>query len=233
VTRGAQNYSENTPVRRILLATTALVLFCMPLGMARGDDPAVVVQLDVSEVPELQAWGETARDLLVRWHPRIVNLLPSEGFVAPRRIELTLRKSDQGVGGTSGQRIVVSSHWIEKHPEDLGLVIHELVHVVQGYPKPHPGWITEGIADYVRWAIYEGKPLAWFPAGRKPDGYLAGYRVAAGFFLWLESDAAPGIVKKLNTRMRKQTYDDALFEEATGKTLDVLWGEYVKARGET
>ena len=25
-------------------------------------------------------------------------------------------------------------------------------------PSPNPGWVTEGVADYIRWASYEKKP---------------------------------------------------------------------------
>ena len=219
-------------MRRMVPRIIAIALFCVATNWARCEGAKLVVQLDTTEVPELRSWGEAAQDLLLEWHPRIANLLPSKGFDAPKRIELRLRKSDKGIGGTSGHRIGVSSHWIEKHPDDLGMVIHELVHVIQAYPDPNPGWVTEGIADYLRWAIYEGKPQAWFPAGRHEQGYQAGYRVAAGFFLWLETDVAPGIVKRLNTSMRNRAFDTMIFTDATGKSLDGLWADYVQARTE-
>lgn len=57
-------------------------------------------------------------------------MVASKGFVPPSEMELVFRKSNEGIGGTSGNRIVVSSHWIEKHPEDIGLVVHELVHII-------------------------------------------------------------------------------------------------------
>ena len=126
----------------------------------------------------------------------------------------------------------VSSHWIEKNPDDIGLVIHELTHVIQAYPSPHPGWLTEGVADYIRWAIYEGKPLDWFPIDKKPQGYKASYQVTGGFLLWLELDRAPGIVRKLNAAMRHKAYDQEVFKTETGLTLDELWDAYLKERAE-
>jgi len=220
-------------MRRIVPRIIAVALLCVATNWARCEDAKLVVQLDTTEVPELRPWGEAAQRLLLEWHPRISNLLPSKGFEPQRRVELRIRKSDKGVGGTSGHRIGVSSSWIEKHPDDFGMIIHELVHVIQRYPDPDPGWITEGIADYLRWAIYEGKPQAWFPAGRHEQGYQAGYRVAAGLFLWLETDVAPGIVKRLNTSMRNRAFDTMIFTDATGKSLDGLWADYVQARTET
>ena len=33
--------------------------------------------------------------------------------------------------------------------------MHELVHVVQQYRRRPPGWLVEGIPDYIRWYLYE------------------------------------------------------------------------------
>ena len=86
------------------------------------------------------------------------------------------------------------------------------------------------MADYFRWAIYEGKPLDWFPMSDKMNGYEDSYRVTAGFFLWLESGPAPGIVRQLDQLMRKHDYDERIFRECSGKSLSSLWKEYVKVR---
>lgn len=191
----------------------------------------VVVTVDVSEAPELEAWGQQAKTLIEEWYQRTINLLPSKGAVIPQEITFKIQKTDKGVAWASGSVIVVASHWIESHPEDIGCVYHELVHVVQNYQQRYPGWIVEGIADYLRWAIYEGKPLSWFPFSEKPRGYTDSYRVTGGFFLWLESDVSPGIVKKLNKALRDKTYtDESFFTNETTKTLDTLWGEYLKER---
>lgn len=192
-----------------------------------ADEPSVNVVLNTSEVPHLAQWGQSAKSLIVRWHPRLGNLLANPKAKLPQTVHLKIAKSEQGVGGTSGTKITISSHWIEKHPDDLGLVLHELVHVIQAYPKGDPWWITEGIADYLRWAIYEGKQQTWFPRPKEKHGYRKGYRVAAGFFLWLEADAAPGIVKKLNSLMKKGEYSPEIFKKETGRTLDQLWEAYV------
>jgi hypothetical protein len=210
-----------------LLSMTAVLL----AAMAPVDDPPVTVTLDASAVPELQEWCEAARREMIAWHPRIRNLLASEGFTPPNEVELVVKKTDEGVAGTSRDRITLSSKWFLEHPEDIGAVIHELVHVIQSYPRGRPGWVTEGVADYVRWAIYEGKPLEWFPVPRGDDGYTGGYRTAAGFLLWLESGPGPGIVRRLNRAMRERSYDDALFAEHAGKPLPELWQDYATARG--
>jgi len=201
---------------------------------SRGMGVKVVVNLDVNDVndsPRLVEWGKTAKVLIEEWHHRIANLIPTKGFEVPTEVSLKIRKSSRGIGGTSGGRITVSSGWIEKHPDDIGLVFHELVHVIQDYKGSGSGWVTEGIADYLRWAIYEGKDQNWFPVSEKPQGYKDSYQVAGGFFLWLETDACPGIVNKLNTAIRRGTYkDETFFKEVSGHTIDSLWADYIKDR---
>ncbi|MFI4861537.1 MAG: basic secretory protein-like protein [Phycisphaerales bacterium JB063] len=215
-------------------AQALLVLFllvaCPGTAWAQGNEPRPLeVELDTTQVqdkPELVAWGESARDLMIEWHPRLVNMLPTKDFETLYEVRLVIQNSNEGVAYAQGNRIVVSSHWIESHPEDIGLVIHELVHIVQHYRGRTPSWVTEGIADYLRWAIYEGKPQRWFRRPNEERGYRQGYRVTAGFFLWLEADKAPGIVVRLNTAARQRRYNDDIFEEVTGQTLDELWDEY-------
>ena len=202
---------------------------CLSSPLA-GQSKSLKVRLDTDQVPELNPWGEEAKQLILRWQPRICNLLPSVASEVSNHVELVINKSEKGVGGTLGNKIGISSGWIKKHPEDFGLVIHELVHVIQRYPSPKPTWVTEGIADYIRWAIYEGKEQTWFPFPDEKHGYKKGYRVAAGFLLWLESDLSPGIVKQLNTAMRQQKYTDEIFRDRSGKPLEQLWDEYLKFR---
>ncbi len=188
----------------------------------------IAVTVDTRETPALAPWAATACALVRRWYPRICNLLPSRGFNPPNAVALIFRKSNRGVAGTCGTRITISSHWVEAHPDDIGFVIHELTHVVQNYGDCRGSWwITEGIADYIRWAIFEGKPLAWFPRPNTADGYKQGYRATAGFLLWLESGEAPGIVKRLNTAMRRNRYREALFKQTAGRSLPALWKAYL------
>ena len=203
-------------------------------GLCYAVGPELRVDLDASAVPELAGWGQDAKELVTQWHPRISHLLASKDYEPTQSVQITLRKSNRGIADTSASRhIRISSGWIEQHPEDIGLVVHELVHVIQGYGHGAQGWLCEGIADYIRWAIYEGKPQAWFPVSDQPDGYLQSYQVTGGFLLWLESDRAPGIVKKLNASLRDRQYDASIFEDETGLPLDTLWTTYVQERKQT
>lgn len=213
----------------ITVCLMALLMNCLCLGAPE----ALVVELDTSAVPEQAAWGQEAKELIEEWYPRVCHMLASKDFEPPRHIKITLRNSDRGIADASGPHIRVSSGWIEKHPEDIGLVFHELVHVIQRYPTYRPSWLVEGIADYLRWGIFEGKPQEWFSVPNDPKGYEQSYRVTGGFLLWLESDRAPGIVKKLNAAMRQRTYSNEMFEKETGLGLEALWAAYVAERNGT
>lgn len=204
-----------------------LLFFVAGLHQLDASAAPAQVKLDFTEVPHLKQWGKDVQAVLVEWHPRISNLLASKGFDPPTELSVRIRDTEQGIGATQGTRITLSSHWIEKHPDDVGMVVHELVHVVQGYPPGSSHWLTEGIADYIRWAIYEGKDLEWFPRPNEEQGYRKGYRVAAGFLLWLESELSPGVVKKLKTALRRGDYTPELFSRETGMPLDELWQIYL------
>ncbi len=188
----------------------------------------VSVNLNVNQVPHLKYWGFQAKDLITIWSPRIARILDAEEY--PHNIDLTLQKSDEGIAYADSNSITVSSYWIEKYPEDIGLIVHEAVHVVQLYPEFEPGWVTEGIADYIRWHLYEMKPLEWFPIGEDDKGYEAAYRITGGFFLWITKFKNSDFIKILNTTMKNGEYKDAIFFQNTGKKLDILWQEYIQYR---
>ena len=216
-------------MRRNSLGCISLALLSLLGARAHAADAyRLEVRLDVSAVaddPEMIAWGEQAKKLIEEWYPRLRNLMQTPGFEPPERLAVALRDMD-GVAHASGATIVVSTRWIKQHPEDIGLVLHELCHVIQNYRHRVPSWVTEGIADYYRWAIYEGKPQSWFRRPDKERGYRDSYRVAGGFFLWLEAEKAPGIVARLNTKARQGEYSHDLFKDITGQSLDELWDEY-------
>ena len=192
---------------------------------------AAAVTIDTSAAPEHAKWAEQAKPVAEAWLPRLVNLLavPGSGAV-PDNIKVTVTPAYKGVAAASGDRITMASEWVREHPEDaVGALIHELVHVIQGYPGGSEHWLTEGIADYVRWGIYEGKPPGYFPRPGKPQGYRDAYQVAAGFLLWLESGEAPGIVRSCHAALKAGRYTQELFRTATGKSLDELWRAYTAA----
>src|SRR5579863_9390375 len=105
------------------------------------DKAKILVEYD--EVPDLKEWAEKARDLCEKWYPIISEALASKDFRPPGEVKLLFKDEKKGIAYTSGAKITVVADWVRKHPDDFGMVIHELCHVVQSYPKG-VGWLTEG-----------------------------------------------------------------------------------------
>jgi hypothetical protein len=204
--------------------------FARAQNSGRSKPHHVSVEIDVSGAPEAAEWAQKAREVIHEWYPRVAKLLDSDGFKPPSKIRLVF-KSDMGMkvpGVTSGNTISVSSAYIAKHPKDLGLVVHEMTHVVQSYP-PSPvkrGWVTEGICDYVRFFHYEPGPSIGKFHPEKAH-YTDSYRTAARFLAWIEKTHDKKIVKTLNRVCRQGKYSPEIFQQVTSMTLDDLWAEFV------
>ena len=190
---------------------------------------------DYSEMPELKPWIDARlKPACAKWYPAIVAMLPSDGYEAPRRATVTFRKGMSGVAGTSGTHVQCAGRWFAGNLEGeaVGAVIHELVHVVQQYRgvrggRRNPGWLVEGLADYIRWFLFEppSKRPRPDPARAK---YTDSYRTTGAFLNYVVQTHDKEIVPKLNTAMRRGRYDPELWKQHTGKTIDELWADYVK-----
>ncbi|HEX5271264.1 MAG TPA: basic secretory protein-like protein [Gemmataceae bacterium] len=211
------------PYRPLLIA----LVFCTAQAAWAAEKPKPVeVTVDVSEVPDLKEWGEKAKELVVKWHPKIADMLKSDGFTPPSAVKVVFKKDMDGVAYTSGKTITISAAWVKKHPDDYGMVVHELTHVVQSYRRAGRGngWLVEGIADYVRFFQYEPGKLGTINARRAR--YDGSYRVTAAFLAYVTEKHDKDIVGKLNAALREGTYKDELFKERTGKTVKELDEEW-------
>ncbi|HLR38629.1 MAG TPA: basic secretory protein-like protein [Chitinophagaceae bacterium] len=137
----------------------------------------------------------------------------------------------KGVAATSGGTTRFNPEWFKSHPEDIDVVTHEVMHIVQSYHFGHvPGWLTEGIADYVRY-IYgvNNKGADWtLPDYNSKQNFDDAYRITARFLVWVTKNGHHAIVKKLDNALRNGTYHKNLWEKLTGKTVEQLWQDYTK-----
>ncbi|WP_285008241.1 basic secretory protein-like protein [Pedobacter faecalis] len=150
---------------------------------------------------------------------------------AKTKVVFVVDAAYEGVAAAFGGAVIrYDPDWFVSNPTDLDVATHELMHVVQSYPYvADAGWVTEGIADYVRFTHGLTNPVAkWtLPAFSSNQSYKDAYRVTARFFLWLEKNGYEGIVIKLDKSMRTAAYTTATFWPAnTGKTIDQLWADY-------
>lgn len=135
----------------------------------------------------------------------------------------------KGVAETDNGKVTISSRWMHQRPEDIDVVTHEVMHIVQDYGESNgPGWLTEGIADYARYKFGVNNAAAkWaLPDYKSTQNYDNAYRITARFLLWIEEKVKPGIVKELDSRLRKHTFTDDTWKQLTGKTVDELWKTY-------
>ena len=175
--------------------------------------------------PEMKPWLEKCARVCEREYPLICEALSSPGFKPAHVVHMTLRKNYRGVAATGGTHITGAVKWFKDHPKDVGAMVHESVHVVQAYHhRGNPGWLVEGIADYIRFFKYE--PGKAGPVNPRRAHYNGSYRVTATFLDYVSRKYDKNLVHKLNAAMREGNYSSQIFKDATGKTLEQLDDEW-------
>src|SRR6185436_15169029 len=152
--------------------------------------------MDTTIAPDLTEWAEKELAPVVQqWYPKIVKMLPSEGYEAPTNVTIRFRDDMGGTPASAGGgRINCNAGWFKRNlkGEARGSVVHEMVHVVQNYglarrANPNatrmPGWLVEGLADYIRWFLYEpeSKGAEITPRNFERAKFDASYRVTGNF----------------------------------------------------
>jgi hypothetical protein len=141
-------------------------------------------------------------------------------------ITLVIESPGDGVAATGGNRVGFSAAYIGglrgnvKYEID-GVLAHEIVHVYQN--ARGPGWMIEGMADFVRFRTGYFKVTN----RRKGGNYDAAYQTTGFFLAWLD-DQYPGFGRKLNAAM-KTGASEQTFMDLTGKPVQQLWQEYQAA----
>ncbi len=206
------------------------------------DDGKYHFTVDSTEAPDLVDWSEKElKSVVVEWYPRIVALLASEGYVAPGKVSFRFRHDMRGTpASAAGTGVNLNAPWFrtQLQSEARGAVVHELVHVVQNYwsrrgnanAAKTPGWVVEGIADYVRWFLYE--PQSHGAEITKENfakaNYDSSYRVTGNFLYWLTQTYDEDLVQELNTAAREGRYAESIWKDLTGKTMQELGDEWKK-----
>jgi len=189
--------------------------------------PCPPITIDVSESPESAQWAEEAKKLATAWWPHLCQLLSTQELTPPKSIKFKFRKKQEAPAYSGGGEISFSVDWITKHPDDMGVVIHELTHIVQSYPgnKADTGWMVEGIADYMRWWRFEPEALNHRINWEKAS-YKDGYGTAAWLLAWAGRKYNMGLVPALDKDLRKGEDPYPTLQRMTGKSVDDLWKEF-------
>jgi hypothetical protein len=185
----------------------------------------VEIIVDVADAPEMKEWAENAARTCERAYPMINEELKSEGFKPRHMFTMSLKSDYSGIAAASGARITGSVKYFKEHPDDVGAMIHETVHIVQRYrSRNNPSWLVEGVSDYVRFFKYEPGNLG--PINPDRAHYNRSYRVTAAFLAYLTAKYDKQIVLKLNKAMREGEYKEEIFKDLTGKTVQELDEEW-------
>ena len=173
-----------------------------------------------------EKFAAKAKQLCEEWYPRLYEQFDTPEGAAPRSVVKLYFENMDGVAHALASEIHISNKWVTKQaPDDYGMVVHELFHIVQSYAGGGEGWLTEGLADYVRHRLFEPQVP---PPRIDPDQakYTDAYKTTATFLEWLEDKKKPGIVLALNAASRAKRNVREVFVKETGADVDQLWREF-------
>ncbi|NQD71462.1 secretory protein [Sphingobacterium shayense] len=161
-------------------------------------------------------------------YPKLVKTFNKE---SRKVVTFVIDPDYKGVAATAGGIVRYSPDWFAKNPNDIDVVTHEIMHIVQAYPNNSgPWWVTEGIADFIRFKYGVANEAGdWkLPEFSTAQKYTDSYRVTARFFHWIEKNVKKNFVKKLDKAMREKTYSEDFWKNETGESIDTLWAEYAE-----
>lgn len=199
--------------------------------------PAPNCVVDWSLTPEMKGFALKLPLLCDANYPPIKKKLFDDDFVPPKAIRIVFKNDLCDEKGencypavTLGSEIRLSAKWFKEHPDDLGAIVHEMAHVAQSYPgSAEPGWLREGIADYIRyWRGYRNE-WSYAHCGQSSPRYDSGYWCTAAFLQFVEKQYDRQIIPRLNRTMRKNEYHDEFFLLNTTKSIEELWTECLEA----
>ena len=185
--------------------------------------------VDYTAAPELEDWVN--KELLAvckAWYPKLRTMLAAQGFTPASLVTFRLRTDMDGPASAGGGNINLNAQWVARAPKEaVGAAVHELVHIVQAYGKGNtPGWLVEGVADYIRWFLYEPESRGAEITSRNIGNarYDGSYRVSANFLDWvIRIYGRDGkFLLALNAALRDGAYTEDFWKAKTGKSLDEL-----------
>ncbi|MEG4813420.1 basic secretory protein-like protein [Microcoleus sp. K5-D4] len=171
---------------------------------------------------KLVTFAKNLPELCKKKYPEIKGLLVQDAYQAPNNIQIVF-ENGEGFAHTVGNKITLFIPYFQEHSDDYGAVVHEMAHVAQNYQKSVPGWLVEGIADYIRFRM--GYSDSSKLSCRNNLHYSSSvYSCAPAFVNYIEK-TNNGVIAKLNAALKQEGYKDELFSKYTGKTVEQLWQE--------
>lgn len=196
---------------------------------ARDARRQIITRFPECGIPQVRCEGFSAGrqavlgSLVNAYWPQLVAVLGAENVALPDTVIFKLSATQKAPGVTSGNVITLSAEWHKNHPDDSGMVVHELTHVVQSYPPGTPTWLTESITDYLRYYLLVPEPItAPSPTASYTEGYRTGAWFLARLVMLSESDT---FIRELSQTCQRGESGVNFIETRFGKSLDALWKE--------
>jgi hypothetical protein len=165
---------------------------------------------EVTFISKDAAFSPALKDRLIKTFFEVYPKLAKEyNKKTSKKVTFVIDTAYDGVAATGNDTVVFSAKYMAKHPGDIDVVTHEVMHIVQAYGNSDgPGWLTEGIADYARNKFgVDNAGAKWaLPAFKSTQNYDNAYRVTARFLVWVEKNVKPDLVKTLDKQLREHTY---------------------------
>lgn len=205
-----------------------LLFLVLTAALCTAADQPFKVEIDYSAAPECESFAKKAQAIVEEWYPKLNTALFSADHPLTTPLVRLKFEPMKGVAHATNDGIHISAEWVtKKAPNDYGMVVHELTHIVQDYKGKGEGWLTEGIADYTRHQYFE-KDGDKLKLRVNPDksSYKDAYTTAAAFLIWLEETKDKELVHKLNAASHDGTYKRELFQQYCGADVDALWKQF-------
>jgi diadenosine tetraphosphate (Ap4A) HIT family hydrolase len=174
-------------------------------------------RVDATKAPDLIGTAINLASTCQSEFPKIENLLHNSNYPPPHRVYLqNINNSYEDSGN-----IYLSINHFRQFPNDAGELVHELTHVVQGYPSG-PTWVKEGMADYVRFELGYISSAYGYGCNQSTD-YNSGYNCSATFLNFVAAKYGQSVIKEIDSKTRGGSYSDNIFLYKTGQTIGQLY----------
>lgn len=149
---------------------------------------------------------------------------------AVKRVYFIVDPTYDGVAYSFGDVVVFSYKYMEGNPNDGDVAVHEIMHKIQAaYQGSVPGWLTEGIADYVRDRFGIDDPDRWsLPDYASDQNYDGSYGITGRYLKWIEKHKRKDFVRELNDALIEGVNYRNFWVQKLGSSMETVWDEYAK-----
>ena len=189
---------------------------------------------DFSAAPDLAPVAKNLVAACEQNFPKTETLLSPSLYPAPHNMIFVPSSSipHGDPAATNKGTVHLNISYFRQHPTDVGVIVHEDTHVIQGYGSKFytpqaPFWIVEGMADWVRNKLGYTDPANYHCGSGQT--YLSGYNCGAVFLDYLSSYDS-NFVQDAHNAIRQGGYSDTTFIlQKTGSDLKTLYNKCLQS----